>query len=807
MRQVFKHSALLAFAGLVTFTAVRAQTVQAPDITKNPTLYVVPYAHLDTQWRWEFPQSISEYLLKTMRVNFYLIDKYPHYVFNWTGANRYRLMKEYFPQDYKKVKQYVDAGRWFPAGSSMEEGDVNLPSAEGIIRQVLYGNTYFRKEFGKASEEFMLPDCFGFPADLPSILAHAGVRGFSTQKLSSGWQPAPKVGGPDSPEQTPEGIPFNVGVWEGTDGKTIIAALNPGGYGSNINSDLSKSPAEQQNGRGGRGGEQDWVKRVELDGKVTGVYADYHYIGTGDIGGATSEETVRLLEAMVTKGTATLPPPGGRGFGRGGRGGRGGQAQPEQPPPPPPSAPVQMGTGPLTIIPATADQMFRDIKPEMTAKMPRYKGDLELINHSAGSLTSEAYHKRWNRKNEVLADAAEKASLAALWLGARPYPQQRLNDAWTLVMGGHFHDTGAGTATPASYEYAWNDDVIAMNQFADVLTDATEAVAAGLNTEAQGTAVVVYNPLNIEREDVVEAAVHFAGSAPKAVRVTGPDGHDVPAQLEGDNKVVFVAKAPSVGFAVYDVQPADAQAASDLKVAQNSLENARYRVTLDNGGDVSSIFDKSVDKELLSAPIRLAISNDHPQQWPAWNMDFDQEQAPPRTFVRGGGRGGLRIVENGPARVALQATRATEGSHFVETISLSAGDAGNRVEFNNSIDWSTLYANLKATFPLSASNPMATYNLGIGTIQRPTAFDRQFEVGSHQWIDLTDQSGSYGATILTDVKNGSDKRDDHTIRLTLVRSPGVDGSYTDQANQDWGHHDITFGIAGHKGDWRTGETD
>ncbi len=232
--------------------------------------------------------------------------------------------------------------------------------------------------------------------------------------------------------------------------------------------------------------------------------------------------------------------------------------------------------------------------------------------------------------------------------------------------------------------------------------------------------------------------------------------------------MVFLAKAPSVGYAVYDVQPADAPAASELKVAQNTLENARYRVTLDGAGDVSSIFDKSVDKELLSAPIRLAISNDHPQQWPAWNMDFDQEQAPPRTFVRGGGRGGVRIVENGPARVALQVTRAAEGSHFVETISLAAGDAGNRVEFNNSIDWGTLYANLKATFPLSASNPMATYNLGIGTIQRATAAERQFEVGSHQWIDLTDQSGSYGATILTDVKNGSDKRDDHTIRLDLA---------------------------------------
>src|ERR1700731_5496710 len=97
---------------------------KAPDITKVPTLYVVPYAHLDTQWRWEMPQTISEYLLKTLKVNFDYIDKYPHYVFNWSGSNRYRLMKEYYPSDYAKLKQYVAKGNWYPAGSSVEEGDV-----------------------------------------------------------------------------------------------------------------------------------------------------------------------------------------------------------------------------------------------------------------------------------------------------------------------------------------------------------------------------------------------------------------------------------------------------------------------------------------------------------------------------------------------------------------------------------------------------------------------------------------------------------------------------------------------------------
>jgi len=236
-------SVALAFFTLASPAVVHSQTTKAPDITQVPTLYVVPYAHLDTQCRWEMPQSISEYLLKTMRVNFDYINRYPHYVFNWTGSNRYRLMKEYFPDDYARMTQYIAAGRWFPAGSSVEEGDVNLPSAEGIFRQVLYGNSYFRHEFGKASNEYMLPDCFGFPASLPTILAHSGVKGFSTQKLNSEWQPAPRIGGPGSPEHTPEGIPFNVGIWVGPDGSRLMAALNPGRYGSNTYTDLSRENA------------------------------------------------------------------------------------------------------------------------------------------------------------------------------------------------------------------------------------------------------------------------------------------------------------------------------------------------------------------------------------------------------------------------------------------------------------------------------------------------------------------------------------------------------------------------------------
>ena len=745
MRRLFLACPLLVFCASLS-------AAEQPDLTKQPTLYVVGYAHLDTQWRWEYPRTIGEFIPKTMHDNFALFEKYPHYVFNFSGANRYRMMKEYYPADYAKVQQYVAAGRWFPSGSSMEEGDVNSPSAESIVRQILYGTHFFRREFGHTSAEYMLPDCFGFPTSLPSILAHMGIRGFSTQKLT--WHSATDVGGPDSPEKTPPGIPFNVGVWEGPDGRSVIAAFNPGNYSGDLWYDVSRSDPPP-NARDFI----DWPARVRRNGAVSGLLTDYHYYGTGDTGGSPRENSVKLLESILA------------------------------------------GNGPLHVISANAEEMFLNIKD--TRGLPRYRGDLELIEHSAGSLTSQAVHKRWNRKNELLADAAERASVAAAWLGGRAYPLARLNDAWTLVMGGQFHDNQAGTSTPKAYEFTWNDDVLAMNQFAAVLTSATEAVAASMDTRSEGISLVVYNPLNVAREDVVEATVTFPHGHPQSVRVVGPDGKETPAQLEGDT-IVFLARVPSVGYAVYDVRPSATAPRAALKATKSSLENARYRIHIDANGDIDSIVDKKLGRAILAAPMRLALQTEKPHDWPAWNMDWTDQQKPPRAYA--GGPAEMEVVESGPARVAVRVTRETEGSRFAQTVRLSAGDAGNRVEIDNDIDWKTPAAALKATFPLSASNSKATYNWEVGTIERGNNDPKKYEVPSHQWFDLTDRSGAYGVTVLSDCKYGSDKPDDNTLRLTLVYTPGLgEGngrSYSDQTSQDWGHHRFIYGLASHAGDWR-----
>ena len=175
------------------------------DLSKDKMLYVVGYAHLDTEWRWDYTTTINEFIKIRCNDNFALFEKYPDYTFNFTGSARYAMMKEYYPDKYAETERLYCAkgGGLFQARRWMKVMCL-VPSAESVIRQILYGNDYFRKEFGKESDDYMLPDCFGFPAYLPTVWSHCGLKGFSTQKLT--WGSA-------------VGIPFNVGVWEGPDGK------------------------------------------------------------------------------------------------------------------------------------------------------------------------------------------------------------------------------------------------------------------------------------------------------------------------------------------------------------------------------------------------------------------------------------------------------------------------------------------------------------------------------------------------------------------------------------------------------------
>lgn len=104
------------------------------DISKDRVLYTAGYSHLYSQYEWDYKTTVSEYLKNTMEENFRLFEKYPHYVFNFTGSRRYKLMNEYHPELFKKLQTNIDQERWFVAGSNVNEGEVNVSSSESVIR-------------------------------------------------------------------------------------------------------------------------------------------------------------------------------------------------------------------------------------------------------------------------------------------------------------------------------------------------------------------------------------------------------------------------------------------------------------------------------------------------------------------------------------------------------------------------------------------------------------------------------------------------------------------------------------------------
>ncbi|MCX6258242.1 MAG: PA14 domain-containing protein [Bacteroidia bacterium] len=462
----------------------------------------------------------------------------------------------------------------------------------------------------------------------------------------------------------------------------------------------------------------------------------------------------------------------------------------------------------MKIISSKADQFFKDVPSNMMMKLPTFTGELLLTNHSAGSINSQAYMKRWNRKNEYMANKAEIASVAASYLGLLDYPADRINESWRFVLGGQFHDILPGTCIPKAYEYAWNDELIALNRFSGTLTSATDAVCSAMNTSVSGIPVVVYNPLPIEREDVAEANVIVTGKVPLNLKVYGPDKAEVPSQvlsIKGSKvQILFLAKVPPVSWSVFDVKPAeqDGNKTDELKVTTDFIENSRYLIKISEMGEISSIFDKTLQKELLTEPMRLAFQYERPQHWPAWNMDWADRKKPPSGYVDT--RPIIRITERGPVRVALEITREARGSVFIQQIRLCAGGSSPRIEFDTRIDWRTKETSLKATFPLIASNPLAYYNTGLGVVERGNNDSLKFEVPSHEWFDLTDKSGDFGVTVMEDCKYGSDKPADNLLRLTLLYTPGVRNSYKDQGTSDFGKHHFLYGLYSHAGNWSSG---
>lgn len=173
---------------------------------------LIAHSHLDIAYYWRRIHAVQKNL-RTVLIQLRLMDKYPDFCYAHTQAYTYETVEKYYPELFEELKERIAQGRFEPVGAMYVEPDCNVPSCESLIRQCLYGQTYFREKFGITVNNCWLPDVFGNSWILPQILKKSGVEYFISNKMST-WNDTNR-------------FPHNNFIWKGLDGSKVYACVPP----------------------------------------------------------------------------------------------------------------------------------------------------------------------------------------------------------------------------------------------------------------------------------------------------------------------------------------------------------------------------------------------------------------------------------------------------------------------------------------------------------------------------------------------------------------------------------------------------
>ena len=111
-------AAFLTLPSLAVWAAEQAGVPTKSEQANVPTVYMVSTSHLDTQWLWTIQETIGRGLPETFNGQFKLFEQFPDYQFNYEGSFRYKMIEEYYPAAFERMKSYIAAGRCFESRQS-----------------------------------------------------------------------------------------------------------------------------------------------------------------------------------------------------------------------------------------------------------------------------------------------------------------------------------------------------------------------------------------------------------------------------------------------------------------------------------------------------------------------------------------------------------------------------------------------------------------------------------------------------------------------------------------------------------------
>jgi alpha-mannosidase len=718
------------------------------------TIQLLGHAHLDMAWLWEVAETWRA-AERTFRSSLSLQESFPDLTFCHSTPALYEWMERHQPEVFAGICDRVKAGKWEIVGGMWIEPDLNLISGESIARQIIYGQAYSQSRFGELTRVAWLPDTFGFCGQLPQLLKQGGIDYFVTQKFL--WNDTNQ-------------FPHQLFWWESPDGSQVLSLMSSA-IGEGID------PVKMMDYACG------WQTN-------TGITESLYLFGIGDHGGGPTRDMLELADRWSNSDVF-------------------------------PDLEFTTAVKYLDKLASRADSQL----------LPVWKDELYLEFHR-GCFTTHADQKRSNRQCEDLLYQAELWSSIACIVTDRAYPADlklQIETAWKQTLFNQFHDIIPGTAIEPVYVTAnegWEDVERTTTQIiSHALCDICDRIIFPTPPLEGAIPIVIFNALNWQRTEVVRyptetrllQEVGFLGRW----QVFDANGNLLPSHSSSEHILFLATDLPSVGYSLFWLasinpllggvpggrggytSPASQPTATETLASSDFIFKNRFVEVEINPqtGDIASIYDRLNHRQILAATgaNQLQAFQDAGQYWDAWNIDpkYAEKQLPPSQLKS------IEWIENGEIRQCVRVVRELAGCEFTQDYILDVHSPIVRIK--TSVDWQTEHVLIKANFPLNLTANISTSETACGAIDRPTipetAIEKaKWELPMHRWVNLTDNSGEYGVSLLNDCKYGFDAGTDY-LRLTLLRSPKWPDPTADR-----GYHEFTYAIYPHSGTWQAAQT-
>lgn len=433
------------------------------------------------------------------------------------------------------------------------------------------------------------------------------------------------------------------------------------------------------------------------------------------------------------------------------------------------------------------------------------------------------------RQSENNLVMAEKMGVIANLSNGYRYKQEDLDEAWRTLMLAQHHDSWIVPYNRLHGQKTWADEIRDWTQATNlacgnILKEASDSFTTG-KTGTKRTYLRVYNTLGVPKREIVSAELpgNFTGVNLKVTDATGKRTETFIKTEDSRSFLVFEAEVPAFGYAIYYVVP-DKRAGNRRKIESAAgeeeivLKNSMYRIVIDplKGGVIKSLIAKKEgNREFSDNNSEFNIGELH-------GFFYDEglfHSSIEKPAV-------VSVVQENPFEKSVRIEGEIASHPFTQTIIIQEGQ--RKIDFDLTIDWKSnvgigeyyqtdAYANnrrafyddrfkLNVLFPVDLNAPVLYKNAPFD-VCRSELENTHFNTWDGikhtiilNWVDLTNQKGEYGFSLLSDHTTSYSYGENFPLGLTVQFS----------GNGLWGRDypiegptHIRFAVIPHSKEWNT----